>query len=101
MTAARARRDRAGRPAAHRLVYPPSTTNSEPVEAQRLSGEPDHLIRMVSADLASCRRLHEPVLIHLPGVRSLDPAIVTKQAVPPRPLPERPPSEVPPPASLT
>ncbi|CAL9347081.1 Leucine-responsive regulatory protein [Streptomyces sp. enrichment culture] len=71
----------------------------EIIEAQWLFGEPDCLIRVASADLPSCRRLYESVLIHLPGVRSLDSAIVMKQAVHPRPLPERPSRELPPPAS--
>ncbi|NWF29728.1 Lrp/AsnC family transcriptional regulator [Streptomyces sp. PKU-EA00015] len=67
----------------------------EVVEAQRLFGEPDYLIRVVSADLPSYQRLYESVLIHLPGVRGLNSTIVMKQAVAPRPLPERPPREVP------
>ncbi|MFF2650170.1 Lrp/AsnC ligand binding domain-containing protein [Streptomyces sp. NPDC058045] len=62
----------------------------EVVEAQRLFGEPDYLIRVVSADLPSYQRLYESVLIHLPGVRGLNSTIVMKQAVHPRPLPQRP-----------
>ncbi|WP_413098647.1 Lrp/AsnC family transcriptional regulator [Streptomyces sp. Inha503] len=73
----------------------------EIIEAQRLFGEPDYLIRVVSADLPSYQRLYESVLIHLPGVRGLNSTIVMKQAVHPRPLPERPSHDVPPPASLT
>jgi DNA-binding Lrp family transcriptional regulator len=61
------------------------------IEAQRLFGEPDYLIRVVSADLPSYQQLYETVLIHLPGVRSLNSTIVMKQAVSPRPLPSRPP----------
>lgn len=66
----------------------------EVVEAQRLFGEPDYLVRVVSADLPSYQHLYESVLIHLPGVRGLNSTIVMKQAVHPRPLPGRPPREV-------
>ncbi|MET8571653.1 Lrp/AsnC family transcriptional regulator [Streptomyces sp. NPDC004783] len=71
----------------------------EIVEAQRLFGEPDYLIRVVTADLPSYQHLYETVLIHLPGVRSLNSTIVMKQAVRPRPLPARAPRHVAPPAS--
>jgi DNA-binding Lrp family transcriptional regulator len=66
----------------------------EVLEAQRLFGEPDYLIRVVSADLPSYQRLYETVLIRLPGVRGLNSTIVMKQAVPLRPLPARPPREL-------
>ncbi|MGW4668759.1 Lrp/AsnC family transcriptional regulator [Streptosporangium sandarakinum] len=66
----------------------------EIIEAQRLCGEPDYLIRVVSADLASYQHLYESILIHLPGVRGLNSTIVMKQAVHPRPLPGRPPRVV-------
>ncbi|WP_306317464.1 MULTISPECIES: Lrp/AsnC family transcriptional regulator [unclassified Streptomyces] len=65
----------------------------EVIEAQRLFGEPDYLIRVVSADLPSYQRLYESVLIHLPGVRGLNSTIVMKQAVRPRPLPGRAPRD--------
>jgi DNA-binding Lrp family transcriptional regulator len=71
----------------------------EVIEAQRLFGEPDYLIRVVSADLPSYQHLYESVLIHLPGVRGLNSTIVMKQAVHPRPLPGRPPRGVTTPAS--
>jgi DNA-binding Lrp family transcriptional regulator len=63
------------------------------IEAQRLFGEPDYLIRVVSADLPSYQHLYETVLIRLPGVRSLNSTIVMKQAVSPRPFPDRPPRQ--------
>lgn len=63
------------------------------IEAQRLFGEPDYLIRVVSADLPSYQHLYDTVLIRLPGVRSLNSTIVMKQAVSPRPFPGRPPRE--------
>jgi DNA-binding Lrp family transcriptional regulator len=64
------------------------------IEAQRLFGEPDYLVRVVSADLPSYQHLYENVLISLPGVRGLISTIVMKQAVGPRPLPDRPPRAV-------
>ena len=65
----------------------------EVVEAQRLFGEPDYLIRVVSADLPSYQRLYDSVLIRLPGVRGLNSTIVMKRVVGPRPFPGRPPRE--------
>lgn len=64
------------------------------IEAQRLFGEPDYLIRAVSADLPSYQHLYDNVLINLPGVRGLSSTIVMKQTVGPRPLPDRPPRAV-------
>jgi DNA-binding Lrp family transcriptional regulator len=64
------------------------------IEAQRLFGEPDYLIRVVSADLPSYQHLYETVLVQLPGVRSLNSTIVMKQAVSLRPFPDRPPRAV-------
>lgn len=66
----------------------------EVIEAQRLFGEPDYLIRVVSADLPSYQHLYETVLIRLPGVRSLNSTIVMKHVVSPRPFPGRPPREL-------
>ncbi|WP_232837075.1 Lrp/AsnC family transcriptional regulator [Lentzea terrae] len=57
------------------------------VEAQRLFGSPDYLLRVVTADLASYRRLYEDTLAKLPGVRGLTSTIVMKQVIEPRPLP--------------
>ncbi len=57
------------------------------IEAQRLFGTPDYLIRVVSADLSAYQRLYDTVLSRLPGLASLSSTIVMKQAVPPRPLP--------------
>lgn len=65
----------------------------EVVEAQRLFGEPDYLIRVVSADLPAYQHLYETVLVRLPGVRGLNSTIVMKQAVGPRPFPGRSPRE--------
>ncbi|MGW0711513.1 Lrp/AsnC family transcriptional regulator [Streptomyces sp. NPDC002643] len=65
----------------------------EVIEAQRLFGEPDYLIRVVSADLLSYQHLYENVLIRLPGVRGLNSTIVMKNVVSPRPYPGRPPRQ--------
>ena len=53
----------------------------------RLFGEPDYLIRVVSADLDAYQQLYESVLVRLPGVAGLTSTIVMKQAVPLRPYP--------------
>ncbi|MEV0183540.1 Lrp/AsnC ligand binding domain-containing protein [Streptomyces sp. NPDC050625] len=63
----------------------------EVIEAQRLFGEPDCLIRVVSADLQAYQQLYESVLIRLPGVGGLSSTIVMKNVVSPRPFPGRPP----------
>lgn len=59
----------------------------EIVEAQRLFGEPDYLIRIVAADRDAYQRLYDKVLSRLPGVRSLNSTIVMKQVVAARALP--------------
>ncbi|WP_285643671.1 Lrp/AsnC family transcriptional regulator [Lentzea sp. NBRC 102530] len=60
------------------------------VEAQRLFGSPDYLLRVVTADLTSYQRLYEETLAKLPGVRGLTSTIVMKQVIEPRPLPTSP-----------
>ncbi len=57
------------------------------IEAQRLFGEPDYLLRVVARDLADYQRLYEEVLVHLPGVQGLTSTIVMKHAVEQRPYP--------------
>lgn len=59
----------------------------EVVEAQRLFGEPDYLLRIVTADLRAYQRLYDGVLTRLPGLRGLNSTIVMKETVPRRPLP--------------
>ena len=59
----------------------------EIIEAERLFGEPDYLIRIVAADRESYQRLYDEVLSKLPGLQGLNSTIVMKQAVTPRPLP--------------
>ncbi len=60
------------------------------VAAQRLFGDPDYLLRVVTADLPSYQRLHETRPARLPGERGLSSTLVLKQVVEPRPLPARP-----------
>jgi DNA-binding Lrp family transcriptional regulator len=57
------------------------------IEAQRLFGEPDYLIRVVATDRDDYQQLYDSVLSRMPGLRSLNSTIVMKQAVAPRPLP--------------
>ncbi|CAM5662464.1 Lrp/AsnC family transcriptional regulator [Streptomyces chartreusis] len=57
------------------------------VEAQRLFGEPDYLLRVVAADLAAYQRLYDERLATLPGVQRLTSTLVMKHVVDDRPLP--------------
>jgi len=57
------------------------------VLAQRLFGDPDYLLRVVTADLPAFQRLYDSSLNSLPGVRRLNSTIVMKQIVQDRPLP--------------
>jgi DNA-binding Lrp family transcriptional regulator len=57
------------------------------VQAQRLFGDPDYLLRIVTADLAAYQRLEDDVLAALPGVQRLNSTLVMKRVVNDRPLP--------------
>lgn len=57
------------------------------VAAQRLFGDPDYLLRIVTADLGAYQRLEDDVLSALPGVQRLTSTLVMKQVVHDRPLP--------------
>jgi DNA-binding Lrp family transcriptional regulator len=57
------------------------------VQAQRLFGDPDYLLRVVTADLAAYQRLEDDHLSALPGVQRLNSTLVMKQIVTERPLP--------------
>ncbi|SHF68444.1 Lrp/AsnC family transcriptional regulator [Streptoalloteichus hindustanus] len=57
--------------------------------AQRLFGDPDYLLRIVTADLAAYQRLEDDVLAALPGVQRLNSTLVMKRVVDDRPLPTR------------
>ena len=48
------------------------------VEALRLFGEPDFLLRVRSVDLAEYQRFYDEVLVGLPGVEKLTSTIVMK-----------------------
>ena len=57
------------------------------VQAQRLFGDPDYLLRIVTADLGAYQRLEDDVLSALPGVQRLNSTLIMKQIVADRPLP--------------
>jgi DNA-binding Lrp family transcriptional regulator len=57
------------------------------VQAQRLFGDPDYLLRVVTADLAAYQRLQDERLSALPGVQRMTSTLVMKQVVTDRPLP--------------
>lgn len=48
------------------------------IEAQRLFGEPDFLLRVMAADLLAYQHLYDDVLVGLPGVEKLTSTIVMK-----------------------
>jgi len=54
--------------------------------AERLFGDPDYLIRVVTADLATYQRIRDEELGTLPGVRQLTSTIVMKRIVDERPF---------------
>ena len=58
------------------------------IQAQRLFGDPDHLLRVVTADLATYRRLEDDHLATLPGIQRLTSTLVMKDVVDSRPLPD-------------
>ncbi|SES33405.1 DNA-binding transcriptional regulator, Lrp family [Streptomyces sp. yr375] len=59
------------------------------IQAERLFGEPDYLLRVVTADLAAFQQLYDQRLATLPGVQRLTSTLVMKHVVTDRPLPER------------
>ena len=48
------------------------------VDAQRLFGEPDFLLRVFARDLAHYQRVYDDVLVELPGVEKLTSTIVMR-----------------------
>src|SRR5262249_19535504 len=62
------------------------------VQAQRLFGDPDYLLRVVTTDLAAYQQLYDNELIALPGVQRMASTLVMKRVVHARPLPAWPPS---------
>ena len=59
----------------------------EVLQAERLFGDPDYLLRIVTADLAAYAQLEDDVLSALPGVQRLTSTLVMKRIVDERPLP--------------
>jgi DNA-binding Lrp family transcriptional regulator len=57
------------------------------IQAQRLFGDPDYLLRIVTEDLGAYQRLEDDVLAALPGVQRLNSTLVMKQVVSDRALP--------------
>ena len=57
------------------------------LSAQRLFGDPDYLLRVVTRDLPAYRQLYDEQLATLPGVLRLNSTLVMKSVVEARPLP--------------
>ncbi len=57
------------------------------LQAQRLFGDPDYLLRIITADLAAYQRLVDETLAALPGIQRLNSTLVMKHIVNDRPLP--------------
>jgi DNA-binding Lrp family transcriptional regulator len=60
---------------------------AEIVQAQRLFGDPDYMLHVVSKDLAAFQRLYDDSLLALPHVMRLNSTLVMKNVIPGRPLP--------------
>ncbi|MFF1651172.1 Lrp/AsnC family transcriptional regulator [Streptomyces sp. NPDC058240] len=58
------------------------------LQAQRLFGEPDYLLRVATTDLAAFQQLYDQQLARLPGVQRLTSTLVMKNVIDDRPLPE-------------
>ena len=57
------------------------------LQAERLFGDPDYLVRIVTADLAAYQRLQDEKLAALPGILRMTSTLVMKRVVHDRPLP--------------
>ena len=57
------------------------------VQAERLFGDPDYLVRIVTSDLGAYQRLQDDQLAALPGVQRMTSTLVMKRVVHDRPLP--------------
>jgi len=60
------------------------------VEAKRLFGEPDYLLRVVATDMAGYQRFYDQHLATLPGLRQIQSTLIMKRVVDHRPLPPAP-----------
>ena len=57
------------------------------IEAERLFGEPDFMLRVLVPDLAAYQKFYDTVLSGLPGVQRLDSTLVMKRIGPDREIP--------------
>ena len=57
------------------------------LQAQRLFGDPDYLLRVITRDLGAFQRLYDDQLTALPGVQRLTSTLVMKNVAEGRPLP--------------
>jgi DNA-binding Lrp family transcriptional regulator len=57
------------------------------LQAQRLFGDPDYMLRIVARDLPAYRELYDEQLAVLPGVLRINSTLVMKSLVEARPLP--------------
>jgi DNA-binding Lrp family transcriptional regulator len=57
------------------------------LQAQRLFGEPDYLLRVIVRDLTHFQKVYDERLATLPGVQRLNPTLVMRSIVENRPLP--------------
>ena len=57
------------------------------LQAQRLFGDPDYLLRVITRDLSAFQRLYDEQLTALPGVQRLTSTLVMKSVAEGRPLP--------------
>jgi len=57
------------------------------LDAQRLFGDPDYLLRVVARDLGDFQRAYDEDLTTLPGVGRLSSTLIMKSVVTDRPLP--------------
>lgn len=57
------------------------------LQAERLFGDPDYLLRIVTSDLAAYQRLQDEKLSALPGILRMSSTLVMKRLVHDRPLP--------------
>ncbi len=63
------------------------TATANIVHAQRLFGDPDYLLRILTVDLADYQKLYDNQLATLPGVQRLSSTLVMKSIVDNRPPP--------------
>jgi DNA-binding Lrp family transcriptional regulator len=57
------------------------------LQAQRLFGDPDYLLRVIARDLPAFQQLYDERLATLPGVQRLSSTLVMKSVVQNRPIP--------------